>query len=224
MTASIATTPRRYSRISGLGVFRPERVVTNAEICENIESSDEWIRERSGIIERRHADTDTTVIDMATTAAERAIADANLSAADIDAVILATISHPLQTPSAAVLVADRLGLVNPGAFDLSAACSGFPYGVGLADSLVSTGQATNVLVIGVEKLSDWTDPHDRGTAFIFADGAGAIVVSPSDAPGIGPTVWGSNGAEAEAIICLPDWNQLRKQNAESGIEIGRAHV
>ena len=147
-----------------------------------------------------------------------AIADAKLSTSDIDAVILATISHPLQTPSAAVLVADRLGLVNPGAFDLSAACSGFPYGVGLADSLVSTGQATNVLVIGVEKLSDWTDPHDRGTAFIFADGAGAIVVSPSDTPGIGPTVWGSNGAEAEAIICLPDWNQLRKQNAESGID------
>lgn len=218
MTASIATTPRRYSRISGLGVFRPERVVTNAEICENIDSSDEWIRERSGIVERRHADAETSVIDMATAAAERAIADAKLSASDIDAVILATISHPLQTPSAAVLVADRLGLVNPGAFDLSAACSGFPYGVGLADSLVSTGQATNVLVIGVEKLSDWTDPHDRGTAFIFADGAGAIVVSPSDKPGIGPTVWGSNGAEAEAIICLPDWNQLRKQNAESGIE------
>lgn len=218
MTATIATTPRRYSRISGLGVFRPERVVSNADICQNIDSSDEWIRERSGIIERRHADADTSIIDMATAAAQRAIADAKLTAADIDAVILATISHPLQTPSAAVLVADRLGLVDPGAFDISAACSGFPYGIGLADSLVSTGQATNVLVIGVEKLSDWTDPHDRGTAFIFADGAGAIVVSPSDTPGIGPTVWGSNGAEAEAIICLPDWNQLRKQNAEGGIE------
>lgn len=218
MTASIATTPRRFSRVSGLGVFRPSRVVSNDEICEKIESSDEWIRERSGIIERRHADADTTIIDMATAAAERAIADAHLTPADIDMVILATISHPLQTPSAAVLVADRLGLVDPGAFDISAACSGFPYAVGLADSLVSTGQATNVLVIGVEKLTDWTDPYDRGTAFIFADGAGAFVISPSDVPGIGPTVWGSNGGESEAIICLPDWNELRAQHAATGIE------
>ena len=218
MSAQISTTPRRFSRLSGLGVFRPERIVTNDEICEKIDSSDEWIRERSGIIERRYADADTTIIDMATAAAERAIADAGLTASDIDVVILATISHPLQTPSAAVLVADRLGLTDPGAFDISAACSGFPYGIGLADSLVSSGQANNVVVIGVEKLTDWTDPYDRGTAFIFADGAGAVVVSPSDNPGIGPTVWGSNGAEAEAIICLPDWNSLRKEFADTGIE------
>jgi 3-oxoacyl-[acyl-carrier-protein] synthase-3 len=111
-----------------------------------------------------------------------------------------------------------LGLDNPGAFDISAACSGFPYAIGLADSMISTGQANNVLVIGVEKLTDWTDPHDRGTAFIFADGAGAVVVSPSDEPGVGPTVWGSNGGESEAIICLPDWNQLRAQHKSAAIE------
>jgi 3-oxoacyl-[acyl-carrier-protein] synthase-3 len=87
-----------------------------------------------------------------------------------------------------------------------------------SSDLISTSQATNVLVIGVEKLSDWTDPYDRGTAFIFADGAGAVVVSASDEPGIGPTVWGSNGAEADAIICLPDWNQLREARNSTGIE------
>lgn len=214
----IATTPRRFSRLTGLGVFRPERVVTNDEICKNIDSSDEWIRERSGIIERRFADAETSIIDMSAIASERAIADAGLTVSDIDVIIVATISHVLQTPSAAALVADRLGLINPGAFDISAACSGFPYAIGLADSLISTSQATNVLVIGVEKLSDWTDPHDRGTAFIFADGAGAVVVSASDEPGIGPTVWGSNGAEADAIICLPDWNQLREARNSTGIE------
>lgn len=204
MSKQIAARPRRYSRIAGLGVYRPTEVVTNDDICKFIESSDEWIQERSGIIERRWADQGTDIIDMAVAAAERAIADAGLSTSDIDNVIVSTISHPYQTPSAAVLVADRLGLAKPGAMDISAACAGFCYAIGLADGDVSTGLSRNTLVVGVEKLTDWLDVNDRGTAFLFADGAGAVVVSQSDTPEIGPTIWGSDGSEWEAIVIGPN--------------------
>lgn len=209
MNAKIKGRNHRFSKVTGLGVYRPTRVITNEEICQNIESSDEWIRERTGIIERRFADSDISIIDMAVIASEKAIADANLKPSDIDGVILATISHALQTPAAATMVADKLGLNNPAASDISAACAGFSYGIAIADSLVSTSQANNVLVIGVEKLSDWTDKHDRGTAFIFADGAGAVVVSASDTAEISPTVWGSDGADFDAIISEPNWLELR---------------
>ena len=215
MTKQIAASSRGFSKITGLGVYRPERIVSNAEVCERIDSSDEWIRERTGIVERRWADADTTIVDMATTAAERAIKDAGLSVGDIDAIVVATISHPYQTPSCAVLVADKLGLKNPGAIDISAACSGFSYGLGIADGWVSTGQSKNVVVIGVEKLTDWVDPTDRGTAFIFADGAGAVVVSQSDSPKISRTVWGSDGSEFEAIVCLPDALSAHKLGADA---------
>ncbi len=209
MSKQIASRPRSFSRISGLGVYRPTTVVTNAEICENIESSDEWIQDRSGIIERRHAPADVTIIDMAVSAAEKAIADAGLTAADIDNVIVSTISHPYQTPSAAVFIADRLGIPNPGAMDISAACAGFCYAIGMADAEVSTGQSKNTLVIGVEKLSEWIDINDRGTAFIFADGAGAVIVSPSDTAQIGPTLWGSDGSNWDAIVMSPGLHELR---------------
>jgi 3-oxoacyl-[acyl-carrier-protein] synthase-3 len=109
------------------------------------------------------------------------------------------------------MVADRLGLNNPAASDISAACAGFSYALAMADALVSNSQANHVLVIGVEKLSDWTDMHDRGTAFIFADGAGAVVVSPSETPQISPTVWGSDGSEFDAIISEPNWLELRNR-------------
>jgi 3-oxoacyl-(acyl-carrier-protein) synthase III len=209
MSKQIASRPRSFSRISGLGVYRPTTVVTNAEICENIESSDEWIQDRSGIIERRHAPADLTIIDMAVSAAEKAIANAGLTAADIDNVIVSTISHPYQTPSAAVFIADRLGIPNPGAMDISAACAGFCYAIGMADAEVSTGQSKNTLVIGVEKLSEWIDINDRGTAFIFADGAGAVIVSPSDTAQIGPTLWGSDGSNWDAIVMSPGLHELR---------------
>lgn len=209
MSKTIATRPRTFSRISGLGVYRPSRAVPNADIIHNIDSSDEWIQERSGIIERRWAESDVTIIDMAVVAAERAIADAGLTAADIDNVLVSTISHPYQTPSAAVFIADRLGIANPGAIDISAACAGFCYAIGIADAEVSNGQSKNTLVIGVEKLSEWIDPNDRGTAFIFADGAGAVVVSPSDTPQIGPTLWGSDGSSWDAIVMAPGLHEIR---------------
>ena len=215
MTA-ITPTPRRFSAVLGLGVHRASRVITNDEVAGPIDSSDEWIRERTGIVTRRWAPENVTIIDMACDAAEQALRHAGISADRLGTVIVSTISHPYQTPSAAVLIADRLGATNAGAFDISAACAGFPYAVGLADGIVSSRQSDYVLVVGVEKLSDFTDPTDRGTAFIFADGAGAFVIGPSDQPGIGPTVWGADGSEFDAITMEPNIYQQQEQFAATG--------
>jgi 3-oxoacyl-[acyl-carrier-protein] synthase-3 len=199
----------RHARIHGVGGYRPERVVTNEEICRYIDSSDEWIRQRSGIVERRWARPDETVVDMAEAAARDAIAMAGISPDQIGVVLMATVSHPYQTPAAAPLLAVRLGITNPAAFDISAACAGYCYGISMANDMVRAGTADYVLVVGVEKLSDFTDKHDRGTAFLFGDGAGAAVVGISDYPGIGPTVWGSDGENWELIVQREAWTDLR---------------
>jgi 3-oxoacyl-[acyl-carrier-protein] synthase-3 len=127
----------------------------------------------------------------------------------VDAVLVATVTHPYQTPSSASLLAHRLGATPAAALDVSAACAGFCYGVSLANDMVRGGSARHVLVVGVEKLSDFTDLHDRSTAFIFGDGAGAVVVGPSDTPGIGPTVWGSDGSQWETIVNKTSWIEYR---------------
>lgn len=203
MNATITTTHGGpYSRLYGFGSFRPSKVVPNSELVERIDSSDEWIQERSGIIERRWASDDETVVDMATVAAQRALADANIDGADVGAVIVSTVSHLLITPSVAAIVAGRIGS-RGAALDISAACAGFSYGINIADGLVRAGSAKYVLVIGAEKLSDFTNLDDRGTAFLFADGAGAAVVGPSDVPGVGPAVWGSDGSQADVITSTP---------------------
>jgi 3-oxoacyl-[acyl-carrier-protein] synthase III len=199
----------RHAGILGYGAYRPERVVTNAEICRHIDSSDEWIRERSGIVTRRFAAEDETVVDMGLEASRLALKSAGLAAGDVDAVIVATITHPYQTPAAATIIADRLGATPAPAFDVSAACAGFTHGVALANDMVRGGSASRVLVVGVEKLSDFTDSLDRSSAFIFGDGAGAVVIGPTDSPGIGPTVWGSDGAQWEAIAQKHSWLHLR---------------
>ena len=181
-----------HARIWGFGGFRPERVVPNSELVEAIDSSDEWIQERSGIQSRRWAGPNDTVVSMSDAAARDAIAAAGIEISQIEAIIVSTVTHPYQTPAAAPIIADRLGL-RCAAFDISAACAGYCHGISLANDMVRGGSAKFVLVIGVEKLTDFTDLTDRGTAFIFADGAGAAVVGPSDFPGIGPTIWGSDG-------------------------------
>ena len=186
MTALTPRTGAQYARIRGVGAYRPSRVVTNDEICELIDSSDEWIRERSGIITRHFADADESVVDMAAAASEKALAAAGVRADEIDTVIVGTVTHLSQTPSAAAELAFRLGTGKPAAFDISAACAGFSYGLAIAQDLIRGGSATNVLLVGVEKLSDLTDPTDRSIAFIFGDGAGAVVLGPSDVPAIGP--------------------------------------
>ena len=202
----------RHSQILGVGDYRPSRVIPNSEIVDLIDSSDEWIRERSGIESRRYASADESVVDMSVAAAQKALAAAGITAAQLSAVILATVTYPFQTPSAATDVTLRLGNPNAAAFDISAACAGFCYGVGMASDMVRTHSAEYVLLIGVEKLSDFTDPTDRGTAFIFADGAGAIVIGPSDRPKIGPMIWGSDATAREAIIMQPSWLELRNPN------------
>ncbi|GAB4063554.1 ketoacyl-ACP synthase III [Angustibacter speluncae] len=212
MVDLVAPAPASHARITGVGAYRPERVVTNAEICERIDSSDEWIRERSGIVTRRFAAKDETVVDMAEAAARDALAAAGLTGADVDVVLVATVTHLLQTPAAAPLVAHRLEATPAAAFDISAACAGFCHGVSLANDMVRSGTARHVLVIGVEKLSDITDPTDRGSAFIFGDGAGAVVISASDEPGIGPTVWGSDGGQWDVITQNQPWDRLREDD------------
>ena len=215
MTASITMTPAiPYARIMSVGSYRPERVVTNAEVCERIDSTDEWIRERSGIIERRYAAADETVCDMALNAAQKAIAAAGLDPTDIGCVILATVTHPYQTPSAAAEVAYRLGTLQAAAFDISAACAGFCYGIAMAQDLVRGGSARYVVVVGVEKLTDWIDLTDRSTAFIFADGAGAAVVGPSDVPAIGPVVWGTDGSHYDAICMTQSLTDYRDNGGD----------
>ena len=196
-----------YARILSIGGYRPRRVVDNAEICALIDSTDEWIRTRSGIRERRWASPDETVQMMSLAAARKAIEQAGLEPAQIDTVIVSTVTHLLQTPSAAATIASELGTEGAAAFDISAACAGFCYGVTMADSLVRTGASRYALVIGVERLSDLTNREDRSTAFIFADGAGAAVVGPSETPAIGPVVWGSDGDQAGLLTQTESWDR-----------------
>jgi 3-oxoacyl-[acyl-carrier-protein] synthase-3 len=214
MTAIRTRTGAAHARITGVGGYRPARVVTNAEICERIDSSDEWIRERSGIESRRWAAPDESVVDMCLAAAGKAIAQAGIAPEQVGVVLVATVTHPLQTPSAAADVAYRLGATNAAAFDISAACAGFCYGVGMANDMVRGGSAEHVVVIGCEKLSDFTDSYDRSTAFLFGDGAGAVVIGPSDEPGIGPTVWGADGSQYDAITQRASWIDVRDHNVE----------
>lgn len=200
MTAAITpSTGVAHGRLMSVAAYRPARIVTNEEMCQRIDSTDEWIRDRSGIVERRYAAPDESVADMATIAAKDAIARAGIDPAEVGMVMLATVTHPYQTPSAAAEVAFRIGATTSAAMDIAAACAGFSYGVEIANSLVRSGSARYVVLVGVEKLSDWIDPDDRSTAFLFADGAGAVVIGPSDVPAIGPVVWGSDGSQLDAI-------------------------
>jgi 3-oxoacyl-[acyl-carrier-protein] synthase-3 len=189
----------RFSRIYSLGASRGDLVVTNDAIAGPIDSSDEWIRQRTGIITRRRASTEQSLMDMAVDASKEAIAGAGISPSEIGAVIFSTISHPYQTPSAATLLAELIGANPAPAFDISAACAGYCYGIAQADALVRSGVAKYVLVVGGEKLSDFIDPTDRSISFLLADGAGAAIVGPSDEPGISPTVWGSDGSHWSSV-------------------------
>ncbi|MGY1456187.1 beta-ketoacyl-ACP synthase 3 [Streptomyces sp. SS8] len=203
-----------YARILGVGGYRPTRVVPNEEILKHIDSSDEWIRSRSGITTRHWAGPEETVAEMTLAAAGKAIADAGITPEQIGAVVISTVSHFKQTPSIATEVAHRLGTGKAAAFDISAACAGFGYGLTIAKGLVVEGSARYVLVVGVERLSDLTDLTDRTTAFLFGDGAGAAVVGPSEEPAIGPTVWGSEGDKADVISQTVPWDDYR----EGGVE------
>jgi 3-oxoacyl-[acyl-carrier-protein] synthase III len=188
-----------HTRIYSYGAARGENAVPNDDLIGPIDSSDEWIRQRTGIVTRVRAEAGTSAVDLAADAAREAIERSGVPADQIDAVIVATISNPKQTPSVSAIVADRVGANPAAAYDLNAACAGFAYGVAQADALIRGGIARYAVVIGTEKLSDIVDPADRSISFLLGDGAGAAVVGPSDTAGIGPTVWGSDGSKADAV-------------------------
>ncbi|MFG6476636.1 beta-ketoacyl-ACP synthase III [Microbacterium sp. P06] len=188
-----------HTRIYAYGAARGELIVPNDDLVGPIDSSDEWIRQRTGIVTRVRAESTTTAIDLAAIAGAEAIERSGVAASDIDAVIVATVSNPKQTPSVSAIVADRVGANPAAAYDVNAACAGFAYAVAQADALIRGGLAHYALVVGAEKLSDIVDPTDRSISFLLGDGAGAAVIGPSDTPGIGPTVWGSDGSKADAV-------------------------
>lgn len=204
-------TPAPGSEVVGLGVHRPSVVVDNEQICQWIDSSDEWIRQRTGIVTRHRAPAEVSVVDMALDAAQNALVDAGITADQLGAVLVSTVTHPYQTPSAAADLAYRLGAAPAAAFDISAACAGYCYGIAQADALVRSGTADYVLVVGVEKLSDFIDKHDRTISFLLGDGAGAAVVGRSETPGISPSVLGSNGEKWGAVAM--DNSLLRLRDA-----------
>ena len=188
-----------FSKIYSLGASRGDLTVTNDDIAGPINSSDEWIRQRTGIVTRMRASQDRSLMDMAVEASNEAIQKAGIKPSEIEAVIFSTITHPYQTPSAASLLAELVGANPAPAFDISAACAGYCYGIAQADALVRSGTAKYVLVVGGEKLSDFIDPTDRSISFLLGDGAGAAIVGPSDSPGISKSVWGSDGSKWEAV-------------------------
>lgn len=199
MKKLIQSKPVAYSRIYSLGAARGELSVSNDEIAGPIDSSDEWIRQRTGIVTRSRAGANTSLMDMSVTASTEAIEQSGINPSEIDAVILATISFPYQTPSGATLLAEKVGATGAAAYDISAACAGYCYGIAQADSLIRSGTSRYVLVVGAEKLSDFIDPTDRSISFLLGDGAGAAVVGPSDHPGISKTVWGSDGGNWDKV-------------------------
>jgi len=205
--------PPTGSRIVSLGHYQPSRVLTNDDLAQMVDTNDEWIRDRVGIVTRRIADNET-VADMASAAAEKALAGSGLTAADIDLVAVATCSSVDRCPNVATRVAARLGIDAPGAYDVNTACSGFSYALATADHAIRAGAARNVIVVGAEKLSDFTDWTDRATCIIFGDGAGAAVVTGSDQPEIGPVVWGSAPEKGDAVR-IEGWRPYIQQEGQA---------
>ena len=203
--------------ILGTGAYAPERILTNADLSKVIDTSDEWIRTRSGIRERRIAGDHETTASMAVEAGSRALADAGVAASEIDLLIVATITPDMPMPAASCLVQHRLGLPNAiGCFDLNAACSGFLYALDAACGMLSSGRYRKALVIGAEKLSTIVDWQDRTTCLLFGDGAGAVVVGVSDEPGVGllGTKLGVLGKDAD-LLTIPAGGSAIPTSAES---------
>lgn len=189
----------QFTRLYGFGAARGDLVVPNDDLIGPIDSSDEWIQQRTGIVTRRRASVGILAVDLATEAAQEAIEASGVDPTNIDLVIIATVSNVQQTPSIAAVVADRVGANPAAAYDTNAACAGYSYAITQADALIRSGAAHYALVVGAEKLSDVVDPTDRSISFLLGDGAGAVVVGPSDFPGISPAVWGSDGSKAAAV-------------------------
>jgi 3-oxoacyl-[acyl-carrier-protein] synthase-3 len=203
LISTAASRESMYSTITGTGRYLPTQVLTNDEIARRIDTSDEWIRSMTGIRQRHIAAPDEQASDMALHASREAMSAAGVAAADLDLIIAATITPDMVFPSTAALLQARLGARHVGAFDLSAACSGFVYGVTLADAMVSKGAARHVLVVGAEKMSRLLDWNDRSTCVLFGDGAGAAIISASTRPGIRTAHVHADGSQPAVLNCAP---------------------
>ena len=191
-----------YSRIAGTGSYLPENVVTNQDLEKFVETSDEWIRSRTGIRERRKAADGETTGDLAFHAATRAMEAAGVEASELDLIVLGTTTPDIIFPSTACLLQHRLGANGCAAFDVNAACSGFVYALGVANAFIASGQARKALVVGSETLTRMLDWNDRSTCVLFGDGAGAVVLEASDTPGVLASDLHADGKHV-GILCVP---------------------
>lgn len=205
---------RRHATVAGLGSVLPDRVVPNAEFEQLVDTSDEWIRDRTGIGERHFAAEGEATSDLAVGAARLALETAGIAPEQLDLIVCATLTPDTPIPAASVWVQRKLGISAP-AFDLNAACAGFSYGLSTGTAFIESGQAETVLVLGAEVLSRVMDFTDRTTCVLFGDGAGAVVLRPSDGPGgVLGSVLGADGRAAEILI-IPAGGSARPASHES---------
>ena len=188
-----------YSRIVGTGSYLPSRIVTNDELAASIDTSDAWIKSMTGIVQRHIAGEGESTTDMAHVASSRALAAAGMTACDVDLIIAATITPDLIFPSTAALLQARLGSRNVGAVDVSAACSGFMYGLAFADSMIAAGRVASAIVVGSERMSTLLDWHDRSTCVLFGDGAAAVVLVADSQPGLRSIRLHADGGSPEIL-------------------------
>ena len=208
-----------YARIAGTGSYLPEKILTNADLEALVETSDEWIRSRTGISSRHIAADGETTTDLAEHAAKRALAAAGVEASEVDLICVGTTTPDLVFPNVGTLLQARLGIHGCPAFSLEAACTGFVYALSVAEKFVRTGESKCALVVGAETLTRITDWKDRGTCVLFADGAGAVVLKPSEEPGILCTRLHSDGSYKDLLL-YPDGVSKGFHLVRSGANIG----
>ncbi|MGZ8627067.1 MAG: beta-ketoacyl-ACP synthase III [Actinomycetota bacterium] len=206
-------TARRHATVAGSGSRLPDRVVANAEFEQLVDTSDEWIRERTGIAARRFAAEGEVTSDLATEAVRRALDDAGIAPEQVDLIVCATLTPDTPIPATAVWVQRKLGISCP-AFDVNAACAGFSYAMSVGTAFIESGAAETVVVIGAEVLSRVMDFTDRSTCVLFGDGAGAVVLRPSESPGVLGSILGADGSAAEILI-IPAGGSARPASAET---------
>jgi 3-oxoacyl-[acyl-carrier-protein] synthase-3 len=213
-----AARPVRDAALLGIGEHRASRILTNADLEARLDTSDEWIRKRTGIVTRRLAGPEESIAGMGADAGAKALAAAGVDPAELDLVILATCTAQRPIPGLAPQVAEQLGAVQAGAFDVNGGCAGFCYSLAMAADSVRAGSASKILVVASERLTDWVDTEDRSMVVLFGDGAGAAVVGETEAPvaggglgpaGIGPVAWGHDGANAPVIEIRDEFMQMQ---------------
>lgn len=204
----------RRSAITGLGKYLPDRILTNKELEEIVDTSDKWITSRTGIKERRIAAEDVSTSDLALEAAHEALADAGISGKDLDLIIVATVTPDMIFPATACILQDKLGAKKAATFDLEAGCSGFVYGLGVASSFIENGMYDNILVVGAETLSKITDWEDRGTCVLFGDGAGAAVIQATENGGMLAFDMGAKGSGGSSLY-IPGGGSLNPATEKS---------